>query len=174
MHTAYERPFYNRFLFFFFLKKNLLSSHPMGVSKTEYLTLILILGCLTRSLGVNEGHQLEGKVNCPRQVPSLPLSFSEHIWLLSSLFSWSSEAVSWMQIVELWCCCPTTLWWFPVWKSTRKTGWSLGTYKTSWCTIILELFYYVLLLNSEKTNFFVLLQNSIYRVPFCKFNKVGN
>ena len=115
--------------------KSLLSSHPMGVSNTEYLTLIRTLGCLTRSLGVNEGHQLEGKVNWPRHVPSLPLSLSEHIWLLSSLFSWSLEAVSWMQICELWCL-PTTLWWFPVWKSTRKTGSSLGIYKTSWCTIL--------------------------------------
>ena len=122
----------------------------MGDSKTEYLTLILILGCLIRSLGVKEGHQLEGKVNCPRQVPSLPLSFREHIWLLSSLFPWSIEAVSWMQICELWCC-PATLWWFPVWKSTRKTGRSLGTYKTSWySTIILKLFYYVLSEEGER------------------------
>ena len=111
----------------------------MGVSKTEYLTLIRILGCLTMSLGVNEGHQEDGKVSWPRQVPSsFPLSLSEHIWLRlsASLFSWK-EAVSRMQICELWWCfpcplCPPTLWWFPVWKSTRKTGWSLGTYKTSW------------------------------------------
>ena len=126
------------------------------VSKTEYLTSTNTLGCLNLAsaaavflfnvfvfswpsglffkIGVTEGHHEEGKVSCPRQVgPSFP-SFREQVWLTILLKSSASEG----------CCCgllafteafrrmhilwrPTTLWWFPKWKSTRKTGLSLGT-----------------------------------------------
>ena len=156
----------------------------MGVSNTEYLTFIRVLGCLTASLGVKEGHQEEGKVTWPKQVPSsFPEFLSEHIWLrLSiSLFSWI-EAVSRMQICELWWWpprprwCPPTLWWFPVWKSTRKTGWSFGTYKTSWYHF--EALFYV---RKKVVNFFFSFKAGAFLQKFnkvlscfCKFNNVGN
>ena len=70
------------------LPLNVSQEYPWDISKTEYLTSTNTLGCLNLvsvetvswpfefsrlfffSIGVTEGHQDEGKVNCPRHVPS--------------------------------------------------------------------------------------------------------